>query len=246
MTSEVRFKPARARRAFDEIITQIRAMIQSGELGTGDRLPSERALAEQFAVSRNTVREAVRMLEISGLVTIKKGATGGAFIAHPDVASIAQRLSDAMTLTEFSLSDLTEARLWFEAVVVRVACERMSEEDLEALQANVDESVRLSENGRWEERAETLLAFHELLVRATGNPIMMVLMQSILDLMRQVATAVGPLQDLGLLEARFRLMDRLRARDSDGAVAEMDSHLRRLQELWLSGAESDSPVHTRD
>ncbi|MBE9372866.1 FadR family transcriptional regulator [Saccharopolyspora sp. HNM0983] len=246
MTSEVRFQPARPRRAFDEIIAQIRAMIHSGELSTGDRLPSERALAEQFDVSRNTVREAVRMLEISGLVTIKKGATGGAFIARPDAASIAQRLSDAMTLTEFSLSDLTEARLWIEALVVRVACERMSDEDLEALQANVDESVRLSEDGLWEECPDALMAFHELLARATDNPILSILMQSILDLIRQVVAAVGPLRDLGLIEARFRLMDRLHARDPDGAVAEMESHLRRLHQLWLTGAESGDPHPPRN
>lgn len=246
MTSEVRFKPARPRRAFDEIIAQIRAMIQSGELSVGDRLPSERALAEQFAVSRNTVREAVRMLEISGLVTIKKGATGGAFIARPDAASIAQRLSDAMTLTEFSLSDLTESRMWIESLVVRVACERMSDADLDALQVNVDESVRLSENGRWDERADTMLAFHELLARGTDNPILIILMQSLLDLMRKVVAAVGPLRDPGLLEARFRLMERLRARDPDGAVAVMEAHLRRLHELWLTGAESGALLHPRD
>ena len=83
------FSPARGRRAFDDIIEQIRERLKNGELKPGDRLPSERFLAEQFDVSRNTVREALRMLEIAGLIVIRKGSAGGGFIAPngPDVVA---------------------------------------------------------------------------------------------------------------------------------------------------------------
>ncbi|MEU7810907.1 hypothetical protein [Pseudonocardia sp. NPDC049154] len=126
--SWVQLRPAPPRRTFDEIIGQIRAMIQSGELAavTGCRPSGPRRAVR---VSRNTMREAVRMLEISGLVTIKKGAAGGAFVTSPDSAAIALRLADTMHLTEFSLADLSEARLWVESIAVRVACQRMTEED---------------------------------------------------------------------------------------------------------------------
>ena len=70
------FKPIRSQRAFEEIAEQIRNELVQGRLGVGSRLPSERALAEQFGVSRNTLREALRSLEHAGLLRLQKGATG--------------------------------------------------------------------------------------------------------------------------------------------------------------------------
>src|SRR5260370_19079663 len=75
------FSPAKPRRTFEEIINQIKANIEEGRLQRGDKLPTERALASQFQVSRNTVREALRTLEISGFVTLKRGPAGGALVA---------------------------------------------------------------------------------------------------------------------------------------------------------------------
>jgi DNA-binding FadR family transcriptional regulator len=229
------FQPARPRRAFDEIISQIRDLLQRGELKPGDRLPSERSLSEQFAVSRNTVREALRMLEISGLITLKKGATGGAFISEADPSVVARSLSDTLKLTDFSLGDITEARLWIESIVVRVACERMTEEQLAALETNVKEAAKLTDARDWERKALVHLEFHNLLADATGNPLMAIVMRSMMDMMRDVVLSVGPTQSDFMLRSRRRLLTKFRKRDVEGAVLEMERYLKRLHKLWLSG-----------
>ena len=78
----VEFRAIRSARAFEEIAGQIRAELAAGRLKVGSRLPSERALSEQFGVSRNTLREALRSLEHGGLIRLQKGAAGGAFISE--------------------------------------------------------------------------------------------------------------------------------------------------------------------
>ena len=230
------FSSARPRRAFDLIISQVREMLQSGQLKPGDRLPPERVLAEQMEVSRNTVREAIRMLEISGLVTVRPGSGGGAFVARPDSAIVARQLSDALNLTDVSLADITEARLWLETTVVRVACERMTPEYLAALEANVALAEELTAGEDWGHRAEVHIEFHKILVGATQNPLFIFLMNSVLELLPPIIAAVGPSRDSTVMQSRRRLMDKLRERDADGAAAEMERHLRRLHQRWLTGS----------
>ncbi|MEV0057645.1 FadR/GntR family transcriptional regulator [Saccharopolyspora shandongensis] len=236
MADEVQFQPARPRRAIDEIISQIRASIQRGDLGPGDRLPAERALAEQFAVSRNTVREALRMLEISGLIILKKGATGGAFITKLDHSVAARSLSDALQATNVSLSDVTEVRLWLEPIVINAACERMTAEHLQALQDNVDQASKLSAEGDWERKAVVHVEFHNLLADATGNPVLAILMRSLSDLLREFVLAVGPTTDDIILRSRRRLLGHLRKRDAEKAVQEAQRHLKRVHKMWLTGS----------
>ncbi len=78
------FEPVKNQRISDEILRQIRDAVMSGKFQIGDRLPNERALAEQFAASRPSVREALRGLEQAGVIYIKKGVNGGVFVADPD------------------------------------------------------------------------------------------------------------------------------------------------------------------
>jgi GntR family transcriptional repressor for pyruvate dehydrogenase complex len=237
MASELTFQPARPRRAFDEIVAQVRGMVRSGELQPGDRLPAERVLAEQFGVSRNSVREALRMMEISGLVALRTGAGGGAFVAEPDPRVAARGLADAFQLNGLSPSDVTEARLWLESTVVRVACERMTEEYLQALYDNVNEAAQAAGEGDWERTALVHVEFHNLLADATGNPVMSILMRSMADLLRDLALAIGPSSDDVIVRSRRRLLRHLRNRDGDKAAEEMRRYLNRLHRMWLITAE---------
>ncbi|MFF5988519.1 FadR/GntR family transcriptional regulator [Prauserella flavalba] len=241
MADEVTFQPARPRRAIDEIITQIRTSIQRGELEPGDRLPAERALATQFAVSRNTVREALRMLEISGQITLKKGATGGAFIKKLDSSVAARSVSDALQAANVSVSDFTEVRHWLEPALLRSACERMTAEDLQALEDNVEQASKLSAVGDWERKAVVHVEFYNLLADATKNPVMSVLVRSLSELLREMVLAVGPSTDDDIvLRSRRRLLGHLHKRDADKAVLEAERHLKRIHKMWLTGSYAGS------
>src|SRR5579871_1619796 len=133
----IEFRPIKTPRAFEEIADQIRLELSSRRLRPGDRLPAERALAEQFGVSRNTLREALRSLENSGLLRLQKGATGGAFVRESTGDAIITGLRDMFHLGAIQPEHLTEARVLIESIAVRAACERATVEDIEALKANI-------------------------------------------------------------------------------------------------------------
>lgn len=233
------FRPARPRRALDEIIEQIRARVRSGDLRPGDRLPSEREMAEQFSVGRNSVREALRMLEIIGLIELRRGATGGAFIAHADPAKIATTMSDMLEFSGFTLADLTEARRWVEETVVGVACERADEALLARLEANIAQAERLarSDDAAIETRATVNLEFHTILATATGNPVMIALMHSLMGVMLTLVLDGGePMDPDTVISSRRRVLDAMRRRDSRAAVDEMNDHLIRVWK-WSDAAQ---------
>src|SRR6201992_3385405 len=112
------------------IVDQIRLLMRQGQLKPGDRLPPERDLCERFGVSRVTVREALRMLESSGLVEIRVGARGGAFVTVPTTGHVGDGLTDMLTLSALTAADVTEVRLLLEVGIIPLVVERATEEDL--------------------------------------------------------------------------------------------------------------------
>src|SRR3989304_4981646 len=98
-------------RASQEIVHQLRQAIYLGRLCPGDKLPPERELARQFESSRVTVREAIRSLELAGLVSVKRGSGGGAFIADVDLRPLKESFSTLLRLHKVTISHLTEAGL---------------------------------------------------------------------------------------------------------------------------------------
>src|SRR5215217_950128 len=105
------FAPITIARASSSIADQIRAAILTGRLIQGQRLSPERELAEQFGVSRVTVRDALRSLEAMGLVAVRVGARGGAFVTAPTGSVVAQTMSDMMRMSAISPEDVVESRM---------------------------------------------------------------------------------------------------------------------------------------
>src|SRR4051794_36212010 len=105
------FARVRPARTFEEITAQLRQRVIHGHLKPGDRLPAERDLAARFGVSRNSVREALRVLEMAGVLRLQKGAHGGAFVVAPDGQSVVTGLQDMFQLGSVTPAQLTEARL---------------------------------------------------------------------------------------------------------------------------------------
>jgi DNA-binding FadR family transcriptional regulator len=223
------FAPIKRRRLSDQVSAQIQVRIASGELRSGDKLPPERELAETFGVSRGAVREALRSLERTGLVSLQAGARGGAFIGEGDPSLIGDSFRNLYQLGSVSLDELTEARLWLASTVVRIACARATDSDLDALAANVDEAEELIKAGRFEEKIDVQIEFHNLLASTTRNAVMAMLMGAVMEVMRDFAHAAGGERHDLTIKARRRLLDALRKRDADEAVTAMTEHLENLR-----------------
>lgn len=234
----LQFQAIRSARAFEEIAAQIRNELSEGRLQVGSRLPAERALAEQFGVSRNTLREALRSLEHAGLIRLQKGATGGAFICEGSGEAIASGLLDMYHLGSIQPAQLTEARIWFESISVREACARATPADLDALRQNIKLATEASERGDFDTRAEHHLDFHRHLARMTGNPIMVIVMNGVLDVLRHFIRTIGAYENSFVLPSRRRFIKHMESGNADAAVAEMETSLKRLQKSYLSRVES--------
>lgn len=233
------FRPVEARRAFEEIAAQIRGELTRQRLRAGDRLPAERELAVQFGVSRNTLREALRSLEIAGLLELKKGATGGAFIREGGGDAAVAGLADLYHLGAIRPQHLTEARLLVGTEVARLACARRTDADLEALEANVREAGEATARGDVAERARINYEFHRLLARAARNPVLIVITDALMEMTRHFVEHIGYMPNRYVMPSRRRLLAHLRAKDGGAAAAEMASMLKRLQRFHLAAYERE-------
>jgi DNA-binding FadR family transcriptional regulator len=215
-------------RISETIVEQVRQLMRQGQLRPGDRLPAERDLCEQFGVSRVTVREALRMLESSGLVEIRVGARGGAFVTAPSSGRIGDGLADMLSLSVISAADVTELRMILEVGIVPLLCERATEEDLEDLEricalsrdalSRSDYSMNLS--------AE----FHVRVARSTHNPALALLVESfrgpILMSLEQAKATAPEMGELGT-EEHEEFVAAVRKRDPEKATGIMREHLGR-------------------
>jgi GntR family transcriptional repressor for pyruvate dehydrogenase complex len=232
------FKPVRSKRAFEEIADRVREMLESGELKVGDRLPPERELSKQLNVSRAALREALRTLEHAGLLVLRPGKLGGAFVADAQSQAISENMSDLLKMGGISLSHLTEARAWIEEVVVRVACERADDADFLALEENVRLAEQLFAEGRMMEKLDANIEFHNVLAAATKNPVLVMMTQTLGNVMRSFAKRLGAETSRSVIRSRSRFIESLRSRDADTAVAEMHEHLRTIQKVYMEFAKA--------
>jgi GntR family transcriptional repressor for pyruvate dehydrogenase complex len=232
------FGPARPRRTFEEIINQIKTNIEEGRLKRGDKLPTERALAAQLQVSRNTVREALRTLEISGFVILKRGPAGGAFVAASDPAILNSQLTSALRVTDFSVADLTQAMRAITVMLLEAALPRLSEIDLRAMEANIKEAEAVIDDPP--RRSTILIQFYRLLAEASENKILVTIADSFVDLLQQWVVRLGSLGGNRVIKSRRAIVRYLRAGDAKAARRELDDYLKDLHELWLR-SESTSP-----
>jgi GntR family transcriptional regulator, transcriptional repressor for pyruvate dehydrogenase complex len=228
------YSPVQTKRAFEEVALQIREQLTKGALKPGDRLPSERELAEQFGLSRNTVREALRSLEMSGILEFRKGATGGAFVREGHSEAVISGFSDLFRMGVIKPEDLIEARRIVGVEVTRLACQRATDADIDELERNVAASQAAGDANDDARRIEINLAFHALLARAAKNPVLVILTDALVDVQGRLLQVLTPTSNAKVIQSRKRLLKFLRARDEGAAVAEMQAHLTALEKHYLS------------
>jgi len=230
----VSFKPVGAGRPADDIQAQVRKLISSHHLRPGDRLPTERALAEQFGVSRNSVRQAIRSLADSGLLEVKKGATGGAFIRNGGAAAVRASFVDMYALGAIQPSHLIETRLLIGVDIVRLACERCTDEDLDFLEANVQAAESAARAGNAPLRTELNVEFFRILARMTHNPLLEIVTDAVMAITLRFVDDFMRTSNATVMPFRRKLLADLRARDGQAAAEKMREHLLKLQKIYLA------------
>lgn len=220
------FQPIRVERASGGIVRQIKESIFSGALKPGHTLPSEKLLAKEFHVSRVTVRDALRVLESQGLVTIKVGAGGGAVVAAPSTASITESLTNMLRLNQATLRDLVEARILVEPEVAAMAADRATDADLRAMEDAITTArrTRASDDPYF---IPSSVAFHLALAQAAKNPVLLFAVNSFRALFHEALSALLPAEDMAdrAIADHRRLLEAIRARDGERARALMRKHL---------------------
>jgi DNA-binding FadR family transcriptional regulator len=210
------------------IVEKIRDLMRDGQLRPGDRLPPERELCERFGVSRVTMREALRMLESAGLVEIRVGARGGAFVTAPTSNKVGEGLADLLTLSVISAADVTEVRLILEVGIVPLVCDRATEDDLTALEKICERSEAALGSGDYS--MDISLEFHTAVAQATHNPALEMLIESfrgpILMSLQQAKDAAPEMGGLGTKEHE-QFIEAVRQRNADKASRIMREHLTR-------------------
>jgi DNA-binding FadR family transcriptional regulator len=219
-----------------QIAAKLRAAILEGGLQVDERLPTEGDLAARFGVSRPTIREALKRLAAQNLVRSRRGPSGGTFVSQPNRAearlSVANAASLLVSLGEWSLDDVAEARCELELACCRLAATRRSAAQLASLAAEVDCQRRPALSD--EDFCASDVRFHRILVEAAHNAALDFVAAGILEsLQPAVNMVVFRLRDRRRVAAQHeRIWRALGVRDADGAAAALLAYLRDLRRQY--------------
>ncbi|WP_322759353.1 FadR/GntR family transcriptional regulator [Frankia sp. Cr2] len=211
------------------VAAHLRRRIVRGELVEGDALPPEATLMEQFGVSRPTLREAFRVLESEALITVRRGAHGGARVHTPNGDIAARYAALVLEYRGTTLADIHQARAVIEPPCVAILAANRTQDDLDKLRLGVSETAAATATDDPGQCLQANLAFHVLLVELAGNTTLSVLsgmLRHILDL----ATLSYPAADRSpehRLTIRRRLVDHERVVD---LIEARDA--RAAEDLW--------------
>lgn len=210
------FTQVKRRRVFEEICDQIRGKLARGDYRPGDKLPTERELAAELGVGRPAVREALRTLENAGILMLKKGLRGGAFVREGDPETVTQSLQDLISLGHMTLAELTEARRMITSDVLRLACERGTEDEFEAIERSIERCERFDAPEHYREKLTAGGDFFRLMAVAAHNKVLKLLNDSLTMIVWQAAMDVKPAANPRTDPTRRVILRCLRERDVRG------------------------------
>ncbi len=223
------FKPIRAKKLYEEIVEQITQLMAGGDLKPGDKLLSERELAELLQVSRPSVREALQSLEMLGFVEIKHG--GGTFVRNTNGDSVIRPLAMFLAVEKSSLLEMFEVRRTFETATARLAAERASDGEIDRIGKALEE-MKERFNARDSEKGEEAdVEFHYAVAEATHNTLLIRLFRTLsAEFTRAVSAARRRLymdrdHPRKIVEQHRRIYKAIQDRDPEAAAQAMLAHL---------------------
>ena len=229
------FEPAVVQKASEEIVNQIQDSILTGKLKPGDSLPPERELIKMFARSRPTVREALRVLEMKGLVSVTGG--GGTVVCRPETSHLEENLKIMLAMHNITLREICEARNMLEMTTTRYAARKRTEEDLQALEELVEREKDCIDNIELFTSLDR--DFHELIAKATQNGIFEILVRALREPMQnfiaQGIQHMGPdnykkEQEI-LIRCHMDIINSIRDHSEETALKYMHEHIDQFERI---------------
>lgn len=219
------------RRLHEPVADQIRQAIFGGLIVPGHKLPPERELADQFQTSRLALREALRSLEKEGLITIKRGAGGGAFVADADKAlnALADSLSTVVRLGPAKSANLTEMRSILEPETTRLATLRATPEDLSVIEAVVIAQEQELKSGEISRKLD--VEFHRCVAAAAHNSVMSIVVDAVNQSQRDLILRSKRTEEMRKRVVRYHrdIFEAIRNGDAERAKQVMSSHIVDVQ-----------------
>lgn len=218
------FTPIKTARASEEVFAQLKATVLSGLFKAGDKLPSERELTEEFQVSRGVIREAIRMLELSGFLMIRQGHGGGAYVTDLTLKHVANAFLDLFQSNALSMAEVAQVRLFIEPEVARLAALNFNDEHIRRIdEAEAREHDSYTSLPDYISRLTTV---HKVLAGICGNQFFEAIVKSMMEITAEMVQKAIPNPDtLHTPGEHRRIIDAVKAGDGSQAAKEMYSHL---------------------
>ena len=218
---------AKGRRLYEDIVQEFSSLIRQGVLKPGERLPSERVLADQLQVSRSSVREALRSLELQGLVISKRGS--GTFINTDNLESMVALLASTLTSGADTLKHIFEMRHMLEPQIAALAAQRANKQEVAELESILEDQVKEIADGGTGVDSDT--AFHFAMASATHNSALVKVVSAVEDILRRSRNQ--SLQEPGRpqrsLASHREILGMIHSGDAAGARRAMEYHLTTVE-----------------
>ena len=229
------FECAKTHKVSQNIVDQIRKAIFNGVLKPGDKLPSDKELMNNFGVSKGSLREALRSLEVLGLLEIRKGALGGAFVTEVKTEKAKEGFSNFFVSRNLSLDNLFDARLILESHIAENAASIITDDDLQRLKQILRETRDALDKDLPLNFREKEIAFHLLIANATQNPLLIFLLDFVEHLLLDAKVILNPGREfsMSVLKAHERIYKALAARDAKRAKNAIVHDIREVQKAFL-------------
>lgn len=234
MSTTRKHTPIRRSKLSEQVLERLVEMIESGELGNGDRMPSERELMDMYDVGRPAVREALQSLASMGMIMIQHGER--ARVTPPTAQSMIGQIDRSarylLSSSPSNIDHLKEARLLFEIGMTRIAATKATAVEIEHLRRLV--GVMEDRAGTAEPFIQADMDFHRAIAAISGNPIYAAVAQAMLQWLAEYHVDIVSFpegQDVTLSE-HHKILARLAANDPEGAVQAMSDHLTRASSLY--------------
>lgn len=218
-----------------EVVTRnLAAYIVDEELPAGTPLPSEKELIETFGMARTTVREALRLLETRGVISIRTGPGGGPIVRRPELADLSESLSLMMQFQGSTLEEVYRSRSMLESSIVRLAASRITDAQLDRLAVvSADLADAINDDAAF---GEGNTEFHDIVAIAAGNVPLRILLASVNTISdgRSTGVVYTPVVRRQIVVDHDRIVECLRARDPQAAEDAMRRHLQTGADYWRS------------